>query len=565
MKSLFTTIVSLFVALSASATDCLTTAVPATTNLKYRKLSILNNAQKHVTHRAAMAKSAVYDEAITEQPEGSLYSNWSQYAEGFSELWGTINKGITDGSTRNIVVADDGSVYIKDPISNLVADSWLKGSKAVGDTVVFNLPQKLCIGETDGDNPETIDCLAYRMVPQTVTVDGALSTTYVLDTKTQTMKFVLRNDTLRMVGDGTTILGLATATDGEWLGYGDYVNAISRVKDPLCMPAHPDEAKAYMLRYEQTADNFAFKSVKVAFEDNDVYVGGLSSQLPDAWLKGRIADNKVVFDGTSYLGVDESLNAHLYFSPAGIETVYYDFGDGDPIAMDSLFLEKQLVLDYDAAQKTIAGNGVMLINIGKAVLNNNEYFSNVSLAPLSDKPGVPTTPVIENFYPYEAEYNWGAVEATMPNCDMDGNYLNPDKLFYCLYLDNNKFTFTTDEYPEFESDVVYVPYTYDGTDIVQWGDIRAIYFHRNDFERLGVQAVYIDSDDKHYESPIAWVNADGTTAIDSATTGDAATVVKTQYTDLLGRGVSRPTRGIYVKTEMLSDGSVRHSKVVVRR
>ena len=68
-----------------------------------------------------------------------------------------------------------------------------------------------------------------------------------------------------------------------------------------------------------------------------------------------------------------------------------------------------------------------------------------------------------------------------------------------------------------------------------------------------------------YQAANVWKNFkfNNTTAI-HALTGCDKQVVKTTYTDLDGRTIERPVRGLYIKNQIFSDGSTNKVKVVIR-
>ena len=71
---------------------------------------------------------------------------------------------------------------------------------------------------------------------------------------------------------------------------------------------------------------------------------------------------------------------------------------------------------------------------------------------------------------YDDDYGYGGVQLSLTRASEDGNYLNPSKLYYNMYLDDEKYTFYPDEYPEKIEDLTDVPYSYSGTDLISYGD-----------------------------------------------------------------------------------------------
>lgn len=107
---------------------------------KETKLKAAKAVQAPAIYKKAIKKA---DAMITEQPDGQLYKNMFGYAKGFISQWGMIYEDVKDGVARDFVVGSDGAYYMKSPISFQPTESWIKGEKGVGDTIVFKLPQQI--------------------------------------------------------------------------------------------------------------------------------------------------------------------------------------------------------------------------------------------------------------------------------------------------------------------------------------------------------------------------------------------------------------------------------------
>ena len=119
--------------------------------------------------------------------------------------------------------------------------------------------------------------------------------------------------------------------------------------------------------------------------------------------------------------------------------------------------------------------------------------------------GKPAKPEITDFMDYDDDYGYGGVQLSLTRASEDGNYLNPSKLYYNMYLDDEKYTFYPDEYPEKIEDLTDVPYSYSGTDLMSYGDNHIVYFYTTGFNKLGIQEIYKDGDQRN-ESEIAWLD-----------------------------------------------------------
>lgn len=559
MKTLSYLIVALSFTVSVSAHN-----TQPQTPKKYAHVTILPNHSATTIQQKKAKLIAEYPEIIDSQPEGTLLENWSQYADGWYLSVSGPMQWEGDGTLCQLVLGEDNSVYIKDPISNLSTDAWIKGYKAEGDTIVFNLPQKLCIGE-NSETGEQTDCVAMRMVTKYYTDDdGNNLMTYIPDTKSQVVKYVMHNDTLRMVSEDGMIIGLTSVTDGGWMGFGDKAHKRYKVNDPKYAPKNSDAAQSYILTHTPYEDEYSHIQTRVAIEGNDIFISGLSPYYPDAWVKGTLNGTKVVFKGKQYMGVDEIHKSHDYFMPIVKEHKEMDLGGGLMVPYDSLIYTDEVVFDFDMLTKKLSTDGNMIVSGGKEFVNSLYSYYNASMTPWENKPGMPVTPEINTLWPYDEESGWGAIEFKMTSYDVDDNYLDPANLYYRIYLDDNPYVYTPDKHIDLFEDMTDVPYLLDGNDWLVNGDIRTTYFYRGDFTNIGVQAIYIDKNDnnKRYESPIVWYNDEGASGVEDISDGNA--VKSIYFTDLCGRKVTRPQHGIYIRSIKKADGTVETSKVIIK-
>lgn len=514
-------------------------------------------------------KAASADTIITSQPAGTLYKNWYQYSEGYYIFWGYPMSGINDGNTQDFVITDDGTVYLKNPISNYATNSWIKGHKIEGDTIAFDFPQKIYTqeaeaGEEYADEDQTINISAWRMVYTIGEDEEGEYQTYVPDSTTQTVKFVFRNDSLFKT-EPDILLAMGESTTGEWAGYGDLTNDISLVKDQPASPTTTNDDK-YLIKSTDASGNDVYQVAKVVVENNDIYLGGINPNEENSWAKGRLEGNKAIFDKQQYLGVDNVTKAHTYFIPVDKKTITMDFGNGFVFDYDSVYAVKEIVFDYDAANKTLKSEGGFDINKGTITINQQAEYFTPSLALWEDKPGISEIPFIADYNPFDDATGRGGIQFVLSRLTDEGQYLNPDKLYYNIYFDDEAFTFYPDEYPEFTEAVTDVPYNHTGKDIQGFDDSRIVYFYTTGFEKIGVKEVYIDDNGKRYESETAWIDSDGNEidGIKNASFKNLKGVKSVTYTDISGRKVASPAKGLYIKSTTLDDGTVRTAKVFVK-
>lgn len=110
--------------------------------------------------------------------------------------------------------------------------------------------------------------------------------------------------------------------------------------------------------------------------------------------------------------------------------------------------------------------GGFVVNQGKKEINQIAEYFRPELAPYTEVAGKPVKLEITDFMDYDDDYGYGGVQFYLTRASEDGNYLNPSKLYYNMYLDDEKYTFYPNEYPKLTEHLTDVPYSYSGTDLV---------------------------------------------------------------------------------------------------
>lgn len=496
----------------------------------------------------APAKASEQADIIYDQPEGTLCHNWYGYKQGYYNFWYSAFEGENDADADDFVVADDGTVYLKNPVSFYPAcTSWIKGTKAEGDTIAFEFPQRVFEETVSGTH---YYYSIYRMVKN--------GSDWAVDESTQTVKFVFRNDSL-FKAETESLMGLCSEDGSTWTSYGDYNVVVTKISESTVAPQNPAAAKEYKMAYTVDGESME-KVVKLAIEDGNAYLGAFASNQPDAWAKGRVEDGKIVFEGRTYLGVDESERCHTWFVPATITTVTLPNG----YSYEDYVEAESLTFTYDAEKDSIYSDGAFIVNIGKNAISAWEAFSTPTLTPYEEHAGQPEKPVFDDYMAFTEENGYGGIRFTLSNYSTDGYYLNPSKLFYRIYFDMKEYTFTPEEYVYLTEPMTDIPYSFsDDYDFRVDGDLHTVYYYRNDFETIGVAAFYQGSD-MVYPSTLVYLNVknigDGIDAVDA----DHGQILSTTYTDLCGRTVSQPAHGLYIKTTKYADGTVRSTKTAIR-
>ena len=276
-------------------------------------------------------------------------------------------------------------------------------------------------------------------------------------------------------------------------------------------------------------------SAQVGFDGDDIYIQGLCSYLPKAWVKGHREGDSYVLDNGQYFGpfvfVDEVYP--LYFMGCAPES--------EDVA--------QLTLTPDPETGALVAEQWYAISATDMVVEWYDLLGNVALTPMVDEPAVPATPAVLYFEYYDDE-DMGFVVLDIPVTDPDGKPLMTDLLGYQLFCDYGEgaepYIFWADIYG-FEDDQTVIPYSFnDDMNILMGGQLVVVYFIGQDIQRIGVQSVYEGGGETNL-SEIGWYDLTAT-SVTSIVADDNRTV---EYYDLMGRRVDagKLTRGIYVTSD----------------
>ena len=288
------------------------------------------------------------------------------------------------------------------------------------------------------------------------------------------------------------------------------------------------------------------KVVDVARDGNDIYISGLSFDSRADYVKGTVNGSEAVFAS------DQAL--------AGNSTYWLKLTGADGV----MFHAK------DNFTFTISSTGNLTLKDGVLCTKymfdegNLNVASEVKLVKYSgDVPAVPANPYALK---YVASQTYGnQFTFVMPHKDVDGNELNPDKLFYRVYLDGQPYTFKTSDYTGLRQDMSLVPYNY--YDAYNFNDIymnkyKLFYLADEEWSKLEIESVYIVDGKENVSDVKASVEKDPT---DVNSIDNGSQPVSVVYTNLLGQEIAHPQMGrVYLKTVTYKDGRKLTRKVVAQ-
>lgn len=550
------------------------------TQVDFRQLMAQQKRQakagKATTTTTSRAKAA----GIVDQPEGTVYDGLVYSYEGIGYNWldDTFYGTSSANGTATIVEGTDGNIYIKGLMPTLYVDEayWLKATKGEKDTIIIK-PQVAGIYEwSNGTVTEYTITLLQRD-------EEAYAEDYIdyQPAENPDIKLIysgegyLRTpDELNVAFDGgfpALVIGTTypyTVEDedtGETTDYilWDYEDGIVWACD-----IYPNEATITELPDGATIEELIFldsdgnsSSINVAFVGNDFYFQ-ISEDVP-GWVKGTIDGDKVIVPSGQYLGIDEYYEVHAYFAAA---TYTYDEDNG----LDYEYTD-QLVFNYDADAKRLEAPGYIWIEVEGAVENDEElkdtYFLSYAFDPAifayQEVAATPADPDIYWFFDYDEDHECAELDLYIPTVDVDGKYITPEKLFYSVYVDDELFVFTDEEY-ELGEDLSEIPYLYTDDNYQigysEYYGINYVSFYFQPAKNVGVQSIFRGGNEEH-KSNVVWYELEEDAGVKGVKAGTQA-VSSEAYYDAAGRKVSADARGFVIKTVTFADGSKKSFKVV---
>lgn len=479
------------------------------------------------------------DELITD-PQGEM-ETWLQGGEYFENMGG----GYIDESTyadyvTKFVYGSDGDIYMKNPLAGAVTGSYVKGHIS-GDEMTLTLPQLIFINDA-GEK--------YYIGRMNVESVGE-QTTYIPETENSTVTYTLSDGEWLMEESGADwILGMF-GEDLVWAGVGTWNVSIRRFEgEALSAPAGLATQK-YAMRH---LGSELGRLVDVGFDGSELWLRGIAELLPDAWIKGEIAGDRVTFDCPQYLGELENYATLLFFQGAvdGAE----DFEPVSPVDME-----------YDAATRSFSYDKEVMINTVEEGISYFDYYSSPSFKAQPDDAVMQPVPA-RVFYvmPYNQQYGLGQCAFFFSNLTPEEYVIPVENLYFRVYVDGELYTFYPDEYPCLDKPTTEIPFTLQDPSgaIMSQRDQCAFQYYFYGFDTIGVQVIYRNGDEvleaETYNYDVN-TNEGGLVGIDEIDASSAMPVSEEWY-DLSGRRVENPVRGVYVKRVVYSDGHVENIKTM---
>ena len=419
------------------------------------------SSQSASTGRAnARAKAA---EVVTPPASGDVE---------YYTLTATASYGQTQNEsvTRQIKIvwdADDEDVVYIQGLSYYMPSSYVMGMfNKTGDQVIFSAGQYM------GNPGVDLYFGGYG--------DGTALTDVVADFDEKESSFTF-SDIILDNGDPSEI------------GFYAYMQNVTIV--PCENPEIPIEIPSD-LEYEKYAytaiDYFSNKAevsgnVNVGIYGDEVYIQGMSTDFPEAWIKGTFEnDTTVVFATPQLLSSEDG----VYFASAG----------------ESSYAEEYILI-YDPKTGIFTEGGYdPMITSDLTSFSLWQYYYGYEIKPITENAAVPGKSAITGMN-YKVTGD-DVLEFALAKVDVDGNGLVDDKLSYKLWYvtaegDTLAAKFTSADYPALTEDMEEIPATFTDGSYIQSGALAINMENHATWKSLGIQCIYYGGEERN-EGEIVW-------------------------------------------------------------
>lgn len=207
------------------------------------------------------------------------------------------------------VIVDGNDFYIKDIICEIGVGTWVKGTLNEDGTKLVIPAGQMIYWSAQGGYGMTVNYGDY-------TTGGWIKSdrdiTYTVDGNTLTLDGAHASVSGGYINFEDAVLGAFWTDDDSFAGYGEWSTVLTY--DPGYVgPSYdlvelPDGAQTadWYLNGSKLSDSSTTavknQAIKTAFVGDDVYVQGLFTDMPNAWVKGTISGSAVTFAKGQYLG-----------------------------------------------------------------------------------------------------------------------------------------------------------------------------------------------------------------------------------------------------------------------
>lgn len=255
--------------------------------------------------------------------------------------------------------------------------------------------------------------------------------------------------------------------------------------------AEPEEYIYKSVQSEGLTSTFEYNYI----DGETVYLRGLSGGV-GVWFKGTMADGKLTVPSGQFLGFDAVPYIVELRAVKNLEVNEYE-GTASCDELDALTFtvtDDGFILDEgQAAALFYATSGIAFW------MKELEIYKWTGFTPAK-----PKTPEIWGFG-YVADYDQYYIDIELGHTGTKGEYLDVDAFEWCVYTDDDLYTFTTDGY-YIDEDMTWIPSTFydneDGESIYSEEGSISLFLNNDLYTSIGIQSRYTIDDVTTYSNII---------------------------------------------------------------
>lgn len=526
---------------------------PSTPKFSFeRNLTMKDDGAKTLRHNSGMKKAPAKvgsAEDVIYEIEGKR-QNMAVTCSGFSDYDGWTFEFEEESYASHVVYGENNEVYIYNILPQIPIGSYVKGKKE-GDKIVVDLPQTVLWDDEFEDGADLTLCDYYE-----IEEDGEIYYDFA-PTEETTLTFSIGEDGT-WTADGLEpehIIAYTFCTDGYWTGYGAWQLSLEPFNGtPVTVP---DDIEVSENFWTYKCDYIGYGwPVSFAQGGEEVYFQGLSSEMPDAWVKATVeyddSEAHVYIDQNQYVGIYEG----SFVVTKCAKILYDEEWDEEYYELMPDDYRFELIWDYEEEKMVVKDPSVALLfnRSTKEVYYADELFE-FELIMQDSYEGTPANPYNLVYFDWMDEYDYSVLEFYAPAISTDGYVLDTNDLYYVVYANGEPLTFEDRRY-QLDGPTEEIPWTFENdnfTIIKNYGSCRhAIYIFVEGVSTIGVQSVY-KYDGVETRSEIVSLDLEGS-AVEGLNADKKVANVK--YYDVAGREVSKPASGLCIKRTTYSDGTV---------
>lgn len=523
-----------------------------------RSTALQSNVEKLTPRTSAVkfqkAPAKVSSADVITEVEGTR-QNMTATGSGFYAYWFWVMQYENQSVASHVVYGENNEVYFCDFMPNAATGTYVKGVKD-GDKVVVDLGQVVTFNDEQGYG---LQLAVLDYVEEEDPETGEVSGWYYTNEEAESVTFAMTEDggmVLDSLGEDQ-LLGYIYTDDLSWSAYGVYELSMVTFNE---VAVTPPADYGVVDKFFQVINGDTGYSVNWAPGFDDWYLQGLSSYMPEAWVKGNVTYDEsttatIAIPQLQYVGIYSGM--YIYTMCAKLT-----WEDGQIVDAEIMPEDYCYELNWDMESNTVTAKDpevTFILNAAKDRIYYLQLFDNLKMIHQEDFAGTPANPYNLSFNDTLADYGYSGFYFTVPSISTEGTLLDSNDLYYVVYVDGDEWTFEPEEYGTDEA-IEEVPWDLALYYIYHLGGAqREVDFFVEGITTLGVQSVY-KYNDEETRSDIVSIN------LEDGVEGIAADkkIASVKYYGIDGREVANPAAGIFVKRVTFEDGSVATFKKAVR-